>query len=278
MPAMNQSCRCKRFACAWILSAPWSARPSILRCIGFLLVSPAWGAGLGGGANSGASAGSGSTFPMASVLAKLASARSYTQLISGTGSMPRLSQNQVMVGTGTVTQGDPKPATFENKSALMSLMVTTTTMSINGASRSAGTTTVEWYTDTAHVPIGQKMVGRGIYRVAQGNPMIPATVRIGDTGIIGQYADYTDSSKTTQQFVSTYAYAIVDDTPATAHTAVYQFTLTQSAFPGGKLFLTSTTSWRMDTSGNVRYLYEKATSTPRPGIEFHFTYTCNSGC
>jgi hypothetical protein len=70
------------------------------------------------------------------------------------------------------------------------------------------------YYDTNYIPLGFNSVGvYGVYLTA---PVFPASVIVGNTGIIGTVTLYTDSTKTTGNGREDLSYVIEPDTASTA--------------------------------------------------------------
>ncbi len=71
------------------------------------------------------------------------------------------------------------------------------------------------YYDTNYVPLGNNTVGVS-YGVYLTPPVIPATVKVGDTGTIGTRTKYKNNTKTTPDGTSVTTYVVESDTANTA--------------------------------------------------------------
>jgi len=239
------------------------------------------GGSAGGSSGSGSSSGGGgTTFPLATMLAKLATGYAYSLSVTGTSTVG--GNATTITGSATVVSSAPTGTTFEGTPAILNVLTSTTSL---GASASI-TTVVDQYVNASYVPLGQQTVSidgvavsaaNGDYRVVQGTPVLPATVKIGDAGQIGTYFDYADSSKSTQILTTKYSYAVVADTPPSATTAVYRITLQQYSYPAASLVFTETYGWRIDTSGNPTFLSIASQATPGSGT-VDLLLTCTAGC
>lgn len=117
-------------------------------------------------------------------------------------------------GSGNRTLGAAKNSTtFEGSPALSA--ASTLTMSLIGCTPSSvGSTSTNYY-DTNYIPRGFSAVGvnYGVYLTA---PIIPSTVMVGNTGIIGTETLYTSSTKAVGNGILTSSYVVEPDTATTA--------------------------------------------------------------
>jgi hypothetical protein len=98
-------------------------------------------------------------------------------------------------------------------SALSGTTVVTTSFSNCTPSSSADTTTS--YTNSSYIPLGYSILG-GKYGVYASTPVLPTTIRVSDTGIIGSVTRYTNSTKSTGAGRQDVSYVVEADTATTA--------------------------------------------------------------
>ena len=132
------------------------------------------------------------------------------------------------------------PATFEGVngfSSISTITETSTNCTLDPAQSSTS------YYDTNYVPLGSNTVGVS-YGVFLTPPVIPATVKVGDTGTIGTLTRYKDSTKTTPDGKSVSSYVIEPDT---ANTAIVNL-ISKRYNAGGTLTLTEQDRYRISST------------------------------
>jgi len=159
--------------------------------------------GGGGGGGGGASNVSTLSFPLQTgYRAIIANGMSKTFTISGS-----------CTGTGSKTVAAANTAaTFEGRAAFSS--VSTLIMTVASPCNSIAQSFTS-YVDTNYVPMGMNSVGvnYGVYLTA---PVVPSSVKVGDTGIIGTENLYTNSTKTVGNGTTASSYVVTADTANTA--------------------------------------------------------------
>jgi hypothetical protein len=102
--------------------------------------------------------------------------------------------------------------TFEGNPALSSVAVIT--ISLSNCTGSSVATETSYYS-TSYLPLGFSVLGGnfGDYAIP---PVIPATVHVGDAGVVGTENLYTNSAKTTPVGRNDISYAIEPDTSTSA--------------------------------------------------------------
>ena len=159
----------------------------------------------GGGGGGGSTGGGTSTlsFPIQTgYRALIANGLSKTFTVSGS-----------CTGTGSKTAAAANTAaTFEGKAAFSS--VATLIMTLAAPCNSIAQTYTS-YVDTNYVPVGMNSVGvnYGVYLTA---PVIPTSVKVGDTGIIGTENLYKNSTKSVSNGTTVSSYVVTADTASTA--------------------------------------------------------------
>jgi hypothetical protein len=105
------------------------------------------------------------------------------------------------------------PATFEGVTGFSA--VDTFNMTITNCKTASSADTITSYYDTNYTPLGYNNAGveYGVYR---SQPLIPASVKVGDAGLIGSITLYTDSSKAAGKGRVDVTYAVEADTENTA--------------------------------------------------------------
>ena len=104
-------------------------------------------------------------------------------------------------------------ATFEGVNGFSSTSTMTGTYT-NCTPASFAQSSTSYY-DTNYVPLGNNTVGVS-YGVYLTPPVIPATVKVGDTGTIGTRTKYKNNTKTTPDGTSVTTYVVESDTANTA--------------------------------------------------------------
>jgi hypothetical protein len=120
-------------------------------------------------------------------------------------------------GSGSITSAPATtPATFEGQAALSSVStLTITTLASPGCNPVNTVQTSTDFFDSNFVPLGDAVAG-GDYSLFQTPPLIPTSVKVGDTGTIGTENSFTDSTKTTATGKTVLSYVIEADTATTA--------------------------------------------------------------
>lgn len=175
------------------------------------------GGGGGGGGGSSGPVASTLSFPLQSAYkALVASGRSKSLTVSITA-VSGTTVSGPCSGTGSVVVAPATtPATFEGKPALSAVTTLTLTMSASpGCNAVTTATTSTAYYDSNYAALGSNVVG-GDYGVFLTPLSVPASVKVGDTGIVGTETLYTNSTKATGKGTSTLSYLIEPDTSTTA--------------------------------------------------------------
>ncbi len=161
----------------------------------------------GGGGGPATPVASTDTFPLAIIFANSLQSSSSPFSISG-------SVNGVSVsGSGTVTRGSLRSGTFEGVTAQQRTVTATGSFSVNGISYSLNNSSVDWF-DPNYLPLGE--TGGADYVVVTGVPVIPANVRVNDTGTLYTANRYSSSAKTLLRGTETVTYVVEADTASTA--------------------------------------------------------------
>jgi hypothetical protein len=149
-------------------------------------------------------------------------------------------------GTATLIQTRPSAATFEGVAGLASVL--TTTLAYTNCTPASAVQTETDYYDTNYVTRGFSVSGAnyGIFRAA---PIIPTTVKVGDTATLGTEDVYTNSSKTAGAGTRVISYVIEPDT---ASTAVLNITARDYDI-GANLISTEQDRYTMDQFGALTY-------------------------
>lgn len=169
--------------------------------------------GGGGGNSSATSATTVLSFPLrAGVNARIASGAAST--LTAVGTAATQATDGLCTGTATQTSGAAAGgATFEGVAALSA--VTVTTISFTNCAPASTTGTATDYYDSNYLPLGSNTVG-GSYGVFLTPPVIPNSVTVGATGIIGTRTLYTDITKAVGDGRTDLSFVIESDTASTA--------------------------------------------------------------
>jgi hypothetical protein len=152
------------------------------------------------------------SFPLlAGVTALDASGFNATLTANGTGAVPA---NGDCSGTVNLAAGPANVATmFEGAPALSATEVITFSFT-NCLPANISETTTDYYSST-YMSLGYSVLGDG-YGVWTAPPAIPASVMVGDTGIAGTIAAYTDSTKAVDDGRTDTSWIVEPDTATTA--------------------------------------------------------------
>jgi len=200
------------------------------------------------------------TFQLAQSLADfIAAAHVYTYEAAGNAGAIDLT------GSGTMTFGAAAGAIFESQAALSQ------TRSIVGTLTDNGTTTPDtlaglFYYTTNYDPLGSSDISGGIYCVADGSPVYPPAVRVGDSATIATYACYEDGTKATLISEDTERYSAGADT---ADTAIIEFITTSEL--QNALQTTVRERYRISETGAMEWLslaVTDETTTPASTITY----------
>lgn len=150
-------------------------------------------------------------------------------------------------------------ATFEGVTGLSA--VTTFTMNLTNCTPAVTAQTLTNYYTNDYVPLGFNSPGvsYGVWAVP---PTIPASVKVGDTAILGTINLYTDSTKTTPNGRSDQSYVVEANTSDTAIVNMISKVYSQS----GTLLATEQSRMRIDAAGTLTPVSEDilyATSNTR---------------
>lgn len=148
-------------------------------------------------------------------------------------------------GSGTKTSGPARtPTAFEGVSGFSA--ISTVTFSFTNCTPASIAQTSTGYYDTNFVPLGFNSVGvnYGVFLTA---PILPVTVSVGGTAIIGTQNLYTNSSKTQSNGTLLLSYVVLADT---ASTAILNL-ISKSYNASGLLMFTEQSKYRIDASGTL---------------------------
>ena len=212
------------------------------------------GCGGGGGGGSGTPTPSGPvtstlSFPLQSAHKALVASgetRNFTAsitLVSGTTVSGPCS------ATGSLSQAPAATvATFEGNTAALSAVttLTLTTLASPGCNAVTTSATATEYFDSNFVELGHNTVG-GDYGVFLTAPSIPASGKVGDTGIIGTETLYTNSTKATVSGTDAISFVIEADTATSAIVNV----ITKNIDVAGNVISTSQERSRITAVGAV---------------------------
>ncbi len=178
---------------------------------------------------------------------------SYTANITGSEVVSGVSY--VVTGTDSVTDASAVSATFEGQPALLNTYVSVSNLTVSTASGVFVTSTSSIYTEqdysttTSYVPLGY--TSPGIYAVVQGTSTVPATVQVGDTGLLANANIYSDSTKSILIGTSQTTYLVEPDT--TANAAIFNIT-TKTYDASNNLIESAQDRWRIDTAGKMNHV------------------------
>ncbi len=209
----------------------------ILHSIFGLSVAVLLGACGGGSAPASAPAG-----PVASTLS-FPLKGAYSALVAA-GETKSLTVSGTCPGTANVTRAAATGgATFEGVSGRLSA-VSTLTMNLTNCSVASIASTSTSYYDTNYTPIGSNTVG-GNYGVFLTLPVIPTSVTVGSTAVLGAQTLYTTSTKAVLAGQRIASYVVEPDT---ANTAIVNF-ISKEFNASNVLLATEQDRYRISSSG-----------------------------
>jgi hypothetical protein len=113
------------------------------------------------------------------------------------------------LGSATLTDSAPAAATFEGAAAKRK--TTIWTLQFTNCVPDSNTTTTEVFLDANNAQIGEVRAGVG-YTVLHTPLMLPASVKVGDSGTLADASIFTDSTRTTSAGTVVYSYEAEADT------------------------------------------------------------------
>ena len=227
-----------------------------------LLLGCGGGGGGGGSAPSVGPVVSTSSFPVVNVQANHINS-GYTHTGTITGTVTASGITLPVTGTVTLTVTPAPASTFEGRPALVDSETVSGSITATNPSTGASTTipfptttATQTFSDQAtFAPLGSSSAGS--YSVMQGTATIPSTAKVGDTGVIGTFTNYTDSSKATTVGTIRISYVVEADTSSTA---IFNI-ITQEFDATNTLVATEQVRWRVDTSGTATFVSNSTTAT-----------------
>jgi hypothetical protein len=204
--------------------------------------------GCGGGGGGGAPPPSG---PVTSTLSFPLLAASETETASGSsvtltanGTPATEVTDGLCSGTLNLTVGPANTATtFEGAPAFSFTQVLQ--MNFTNCVPASVAETATGYVSSTYAPLGFQVVG-GDYGVYAAPAIIPASVKVGDVGIVGTINTYTDSSKTVGTGRHEVSFVVEPDT---ATTAIINL-ITKGYNASSQLLFTEQDRWRITESGS----------------------------
>ena len=203
--------------------------------------------------------------------------RAYTSLIVGgvdTTFTVAQSGTSACSGTGTYTRSPASAPTSFNLTPTYAVSAVSSTESVNKnwTNCTPAISTIdatEYFNSSNYMPLGAN-VPNTVYNVYP-TSTFPAAVSVGDTGIIGTYNQYTNSSESTSVGKVEASYAVTADTATTAI-----FTIIYKSFnTSNTLTSTENDAWRISTTGSITPV--SLVSTSSNGLIETWTYTASTG-
>ena len=178
-----------------------------------MLIVSAIFAGCGGGGSSNSSAAAAPAGPVTSTLA-FPLQTAYSAIVAN-GLSKTFTVTGTCNGSGSRTSAAANTgAAFEGKTGMLSA-VTTQTITYTNCTPTSNATTTTSYFDTNYVPLGFNSVGSN-YAVWPTPPNYPASIKVGDTTVVGTENLYTDSTKATSNGKVDQSFVVEADTATTA--------------------------------------------------------------
>lgn len=231
------------------------------------------GCGGGGGSSPSGPVTSNLSFPVSSWNANHIN-NGYTQSGNITGQINYNGTIYPVTGAFSLTVAAATSTTFEGQAALVNVGTITGSETVTNTATGQTQTvpladTSQSYNTTNYVPLGHSSSTE--YMVMQGTAIIPSTVKVGDTAVVGTYTRYTDSTKSSALGTDKESYVVEADT---ANTAILNIIDKEYALDN-TLTSTSEERWRFDALGTATFVSINSTSTIQSGgfAGGQFTFT-----
>lgn len=153
-------------------------------------------------------------------------------------------------GTGTRSVSAPAAGTFEGAPALVKTIKETNNFSNCAGS---GTVTSQDFYDGNYVVLGFTTPTIA-YSMFVDKVVVPVTINVGDSGVLGIAKTWTDSSKARPIGVTTYSYAVEPD--GASPSSVIAKLISRSVDPSNALASTKTETYRLTASGTLTLLVD----------------------
>ena len=170
-------------------------------------------------------------------------------------------------GTATLVATVPASLTFEGIAGFS--VTETNTLQLTNCSPSTLVLTEIAYLDSNYSPIGATQPGVDYARFSTAATPLPATVKVGDTGIIVSLNTFTDATKTVLTGRRDISYVIEPDTASTAVVNITSRSYNASGLP----LLVQQTRYRMDATGNLVLVSIDAQYSTTSTIRLTYTST-----
>lgn len=154
-----------------------------------------------------------------------------------------------VTGRATLSAGALTNTTFEGLPALAKTSTVAGTLTVNGAAVPITVTTTT-YVDAAYNPLGE--ADGDEYQVVSGTVAIPATGKVGDSGVWYTAERYVDSGKSSRLGTLTVSYALEADTATTALLRI----VGTDRDTGGNTTTTTTARYRLTPAGALTPISE----------------------
>lgn len=123
------------------------------------------------------------------------------------------------------------------------------------------------YYDSNYLPLGT-LGSDGVYGVYNAPPLFPASIAVGDSGVIGSEIYYLDSSRAIVTGTLIYTYAVEADSASTAIVNL----ISKAYTVGGTLVQTEQTRYRISTTGTLTPLNTDLQYAGASGVHMLLTY------
>ena len=219
----------------------------VFRLVGAAVLSASLLAACGGGGSDTPAAPAPSAAPATPVVTAFALNTGYRARIAN-GATDNFNLSGSCSGTASIATAAATASTFEGVTGYASAQVSG--INFTNCSPATNSATGTTYFNASYVPIGLSIVG-GEYSKFESPPSdLPATVGVGDSGVVATLSTYADSTKVVATGKRVLSYAIEADTSTTAIANV----ITRSYDLGNQLLATQQSRYRMTESGTLTLL------------------------
>jgi hypothetical protein len=148
-------------------------------------------------------------------------------------------------GSATITDSAAVAAVFEGVSGYST--TSTATVNLTNCTPASNSSTNTSYYDTNYTPLGSSTPGSEYAKVVTVPPPLPASVKVGDTGVYATFTVYTDSTKTTVTGSRVFSYAVE---PGMSNTAIVNV-IAKDYDTANQLLFTQQSRYRMAADGTL---------------------------
>jgi hypothetical protein len=212
----------------------------------------------------GACGGGGGATAQTAAVAKFPLQAGFKALVAR-GSTNNFALSGMCNGTATLSAATPAAATFEGANVYS--VDATAALNLTDCTPATNPVISTTYYDSNFTPLGSAIPGGEYAKLLTASPVLPATVKVGDTAVYATLNTYTDSTKSTATGERSLSYVIEADTDTT----VIANMITKGFDSSNQLLFTQQARYKIDADGTVNIVsIDVQYSTTSTG---HLVYT-----